>query len=131
MGAHMLNDPNHELKEKEDRKCDVCTPNGCICPSTWANKSNHIENRETEEEEDEEEKKKKSEESDWDADFEEAQDYCARVPAPMKRPRQSPKVLMLQLHKCTAGWAAGVWPKLPPKPNLVPKNMYAQQEQEQ
>ena len=94
MGAGMLNDQNHELKEKEGRYCDVCTPNGCICPSTWVNKSNHIENEETEE--------KEPEQSDWDTDLEEAQDYNARVSAPVRRPRQPLKVLMFQTQKFPA-----------------------------
>ena len=127
MGAHMLNDPNCELKEKEDRHCDVCTPNRCICPSTWADISNCIENKETEEEGEEEE----PEELDWDADLEEAQDYHARVSAPMRRPRQPPKVLMFQPCIYSAGWPAGVQLGLPPKPDLMPKNRYVlQQEQE-
>ena len=55
-----------------------------------------------------EEEEEEPEESDWDADLEEAQDYHARISAPMRRPRQPPKVLMFQLHKCPAGWQVAV-----------------------
>ena len=44
MGAHMLKDPNHELKEKKGRFCDVCTPTGDICHSSWVDNSNCTEN---------------------------------------------------------------------------------------
>ena len=98
----MLNNPNHKLKEREDRYCDVCNPNGHLCPSTLANRSNYIQNEEVEEEEEEEEEKeeKEPEESHWDADLEEAQDYHARVSASMRKQRQPPK--------CPAGWPAEV-----------------------
>ena len=77
MGAHMLNDTNHKLKEREGRYCKVCNPSGQLCPSTWENRSTHIQNDAMEEEEEEEERE--PEESDWNADLEKAQDYCARV----------------------------------------------------
>ena len=87
-------------------------PNGCVCPSTWEYNSNHIENEGTDEEEIEEEEE--PEESDWDADLEEAQDYCARVSAPMRRPRQPTKVLQFQAHRPPAGWPARVQPEFFP-----------------
>ena len=64
------------------------------------------------------------EELDWDADLEEARDYCARVSVHMTRPRQPPEVLLFQSQRPPAGWPAGVWLELPPKPDLVPKNKY-------
>ena len=79
----------------------------------------------------EEKGEKEHEELDWDADLEEAQDYCPRVPAPMKRPRQPPKVLMFQTHKCPAGWPAGVLPESLSKPNLILRNMYEDKEDQE
>ena len=32
MGAQMLNDQNHKIKETVGKYCDVCIPNGSICP---------------------------------------------------------------------------------------------------
>ena len=100
----MLNDPNFELKEREGRCCDVYNPNGCLCPSTLVNTSNHVQKEATEEEKEEGEEKE-PEWSDWNADLEEAQDYHARVSAPIWRPRLPTKVLMFQPCKCP-GWLA-------------------------
>ena len=86
MGAHMLNEQNHKIKEPAGKYCNVCTPNECICPSTWANSSNHIHNEETDEEEEEAE----PEESDWDADLEEAQDYYAGL-CPYEKTQADPQ----------------------------------------
>ena len=98
----MLKDPNHELKEKEGRYYDVCTPNGGICPSTWEDNSNCVENEEMDKEEE------NPEESDWSTDLGGGTGLSCRVSAPMRRPRQPLKVLMFQLHKCPAGWPAGI-----------------------
>ena len=78
----------------------------------------------------EEEEEEEPEESDWDVDLKEAQDYHARVSAPMRRLRQPPKVLLFRSQKHPTGWPAGVWPELPPKPDLVPRNRYEGKEQE-
>ena len=86
MGAQMLNEQNHKIKEPMGNYCNVCTPNRHICPSTWANRSNHIDNKEMDEGEEEEEQ---PEESDWDADLKEAQEDHARVPVPMRRQTQA------------------------------------------
>ena len=71
------------------------------------------------------------EESSWDSDLEEAWDYHARAPVPMRRHVQPPKVFPLQPHRPPAGWPTRVWPELPSKPDLVSKNKYVGQEQEQ
>ena len=44
------------------------------------------------------------EESDWEADLEEAHDYHARIPTPMRWSWQPPKVLMFESMKHPAGW---------------------------
>ena len=39
---------------------------------------------------------------------------------------------MFQLHKCQAGWPAGVWPEVSPKHDLVLRNKYkGKEDQEQ
>ena len=58
MGACILNDPNCERK---GTYCDVCNPNGWLFPSTWANRSNHMQNEATEEEEEEVEEEEEEE----------------------------------------------------------------------
>ena len=60
--------------------------------------------------------------------------YLTTMPEclPYKKTQAAPKVLFaFQSCKCQAGWPAGVWPELPPIPDLMPNNRYAGQEQEQ
>ena len=125
MKLHRVNVPNHELKEREGKYCAICTPSGCICPSNWPDKSDWEEKRE----ETEEEEEVQPVESDWDADLEEAPDYHATFPIPMRQHGQPPKVLMLEPRKCPAGWPAGVRSDLPSKLDHL-KNRNAQPEEE-
>ena len=120
MGARMLKEQTHKSDKLVGKYCHVCTPNGPVCPSTWVNCSSYSGQEESEEEE--------KEESDWDANIGDARGYCARTP--IRRPRQTPKVLIFQSHKTPAGWAAGARPELPLKPDLVSKNEYAEPEWE-
>ena len=62
----ILNDPNHESKEKEGMYCDVCNPNGHLCPNVWENRASYLQNEEMGDEEE-----KEPAESDWDTDLEE------------------------------------------------------------
>ena len=56
-------------------------------------------------------------------------DYHARVPTPIRQPRQPLKVLMFEGRKCPAGWPAGVRPDITPKPDHL-KNRNAEPEEE-
>ena len=51
MGAHILNDPNHELREKEERYCDVCNSDGQLCSNIWDRRTKYLQIEDTEEEE--------------------------------------------------------------------------------
>ena len=121
MGARMLKEETQRANAQVGKYCDVCTPNGCVCPSTWVNCPNCSYKKESKD-------KEEHEESDWDAHLKEARDYFARTP--MRRHRQSPKVLLFQFCRPPAGWPAGVRPELPPKLDLVTKFKCPEQEQE-
>ena len=75
---------NQELKGIDDTKYyDICTPAGHVCSKIgldnldWSDNNNKTE--------DEEEEAQPAEKWDWDADLEQAPDYCARPPILMKR----------------------------------------------
>ena len=55
---------------------------------------------------------------DWHKDLE--KDNLAR--APLRHPRQPPKVMIFQMRKLPVGWPNGVWKEpAPPKPETVPE----------
>ena len=122
MGARMLKEQTHQSDKIVGKYCNVCTPHGCMCPSTWVNCSSYSDQEGLESEEEE------KEESDWDADIEDGRHYHARTP--MQRSRQPPKVLIFKSCKTQAGWPVGIRPELPLKLDLVPINGYAEPEPE-
>ena len=80
--------------------CAICAPSAKICLHTWYRFSTDLDWGESEEEEEE-----VSQDSDWDEDLAEEKDNQAR--APLRRPRQLPKVLMFQSRKCSVMWPRG------------------------
>ena len=48
MGTRVLKEQTQKANAQVGKYCDICTPNGCMCPSTWANSSNHSDKEELE-----------------------------------------------------------------------------------